>query len=143
MGRLKNLADLLGSENCRYTLNAFYTAIDRKTNIAAELLELRRDNPREYIALVVPQSKEHLLVIYQGDNSACMRETLDALKLPNSLPTNLGEKTFYLFRGHLPNRDGLHIFLEQKIKIGKEEQFLPVLKKLADYYQATSAKSSS
>ena len=145
MGRLKNLADLLKSEDCeyKYTINASYTIIGNEPIIAVELLELGRDNPREYVALVVPQSQGHLLVIYAGDNPASMRETLDALKLPNSLPTNLGEKTFYIFRGHLESINKSDVYLEQKVKIGKEEQFFMVLKKLADYYQAASAKSDS
>ena len=145
MGRLKNLADLLKSEDCeyKYTINASYTTIGNEPIIAVELLELGRDNPREYVALVVPQSQKHLLVIYAGDNPASMRETLDALKLPSSLPTNLGEKTFYIFRGHLENINNSGVYFEQEVKIGKEEQFFMVLKKLADYYQAASSNTGS
>ncbi|MBI2136277.1 hypothetical protein HYU06_04340 [Candidatus Woesearchaeota archaeon] len=143
MWRLKNLADLLRSEDCRYTINASYPTIDNGATIAAELLELGRDKPREYVALVVPQSQRHLLVIYAGDDPASMRETLGALKLPNSLPTNLGEKLFYIFRGHLGSINNSGVYLEQKVKIGKEEQFFMVLKKLADYYKAASSNTGS
>lgn len=127
------------SEYCRFTENGTYPAKKGGCIVALspkELLEVGRNYPSREQIMIAYFGELPTRVLYFGEDANSMRKTLDDLRLPNSWPSNLGEKVFYLFKGHLGGITG-SVSLEQQVISGKEHQFGLVLKKLIDIYRAS------
>ncbi len=84
------------------------------------------------------------LISYGGRNAEQLRRTLAALRLPSSFNGDLGEKVFYTFASHLKTAGTGPVYIEQKVRTGKERQLVRVLDRLAQHYdnQAASTKRS-
>ena len=129
----KELDDL---EHCAYSRNGTYYDIDGNALKPIELLTVQRAQPvREFVAVAVLE-EEWTRVLYTGENADSMKETVYKLRVPNSWPSNLGEKVFYLFRNELKYLCGPDpVTLEEEVIPGKERQFRLVLKKLTEVYR--------
>lgn len=140
MGALRNLADLLGeSEYCVYSNTESYLSLEDNQIIRLKPKELIK------VGMIIPVKEQVLIscfddlptrVVYVGEDVEHMRKTVEKLRLPRSWSTNLGEKVFCLFNGHLKYiNSGPPVFLEYKVVSGKEHQFRVVLRKLIDMYK--------
>jgi len=138
MHKLKKVFnDLNNTTYCRYSTDRSYpTKINGKTVLLTplELLEVVHDNPREHV-MIAYFDKEPTRILYFGEDVNSMKKSLEDLKLPNSWPSNLGEKIFYRFRDHLDNIDSGPVSLEDKVVPGKEHQFELILRRLIEIYQ--------
>jgi|TARA_Y100000310_G_scaffold213698_1_gene214646 hypothetical protein len=141
MGKLKNLFDgLNSSEYCRFTENGIYPTKEGNRIVELrpkELLEIGRTYPCKEHLMIAYFGETPTRVLYFGENANSMNKVVDDLRLPNSWPSNLGEKVFYLFRGHLEDINSGPVSLEQQVISGKEYQFGLVLNKLIDIYRAS------
>ncbi|MBI4016711.1 MAG: hypothetical protein HY363_03385 [Candidatus Aenigmarchaeota archaeon] len=146
MGALKEIFDKLNSPYCRYSENKpFETAIPGgglEKLASTESLEFLVKHPREYL-LVLSFESEPTRIIYAGEDINAMRETVEKLRIPNSWPTNIGEKAFYLFRGELKTLDAGPAYFEVSFNHGKEQQLSFVLKKLLEIYENDAEKSAN
>jgi hypothetical protein len=143
MGKLKDLFDKLNdAEHCRYNDNGRYPVLEENKIInlkPIELLEVGRTYPSREHIIIACFGDNPTRVQYFGEDVALMKNTLKNLKLPNSWPSNLGEKVFYLFKGHLNDVASGSISLEQQVIPGKEHQFEMVLKKFTEIYKASES----
>lgn len=141
MGNLKNLFDKLNdSVYCRFTEDGIYPTKEEYHSVELtpkELLEVGRTYPRREQVMIACFGETPTRILYFGEDANSMKRTLDDLRLPNSWPSNLGEKVFYLFKGHLRDIDSGPVSLEQQVVSGKEHQFELVLKKLIEVYRAS------
>jgi len=146
MGVLKDLFDRLNDlEYCKYSKDGMYPVNEGERIIelrCKELLEVGRSYPTKEHVMVAYFGTAPTRILYFGENANSMKKTLDDLRLPNSWPSNLGEKVFYLFKCNLENANFGPISLEQQVVSGKEHQFELVLKKLINIYR-TSEKTSA
>tara|TARA_Y100000034_G_C6889645_1_gene409059 strand:- start:777 stop:1400 length:624 start_codon:yes stop_codon:yes gene_type:complete len=142
--QLKNLYDKLNDPNhCEYKTNSEFHIIENnqiKSIAALELLKVFRYSPRECICIGCFEDNLDTRINYSVDDVNSMKDTIQRLRLPNSWPSNLGEKVFYHFRSHLEGKKSDPIYLEQKVVNGKERGFLFVLKKIIDIYQTDDLK---
>ena len=101
MGTLKNLFDKLNdSEYCRFTENGIYPTEEGNRIVELrpkELLEIGRTYPLREQVMIAYFGETPTRVLYFGESTNSMKKTLNDLRLPNSWPSNLGEKVFYLF----------------------------------------------
>jgi len=124
------------SDFIRYTPNGYFPNFDEESCIRTkELLELGRNYPRREHLMIGTFEDGNTRVIYAGEDVRSMRETVEALKLPKSWPTNIGEKVFYLFRGELKKIETGSVCLEQEVTPGDEHQFRHVIKNLLNVYR--------
>ncbi|MBW2988276.1 hypothetical protein DRJ48_04020 [Candidatus Woesearchaeota archaeon] len=133
MGALKQLYDSLGRpECCEYSQEGVYLAMGGMCKVELPYDEMLRVTPRAGEEVIVTTSTgAPTMIQYHGEDSSAMLNTLAALGLPRSWPTNLGEKVFYLFLGHLKeNKFKGPLSLEQQIVPGKESQLELVLRRL-------------
>ena len=141
MGTLKNLFDNLNdSEYCRFTENGIYPTEEGNRIVELrpkELLEIGRTYPLREQVMIAYFGETPTRVLYFGESTNSMKKTLNDLRLPNSWPSNLGEKVFYLFGGHLEDINSGPVSLEQQVISGKEHQFGLVLEKLINRYRVS------
>ncbi|MFA6088345.1 MAG: hypothetical protein WC755_00645 [Candidatus Woesearchaeota archaeon] len=145
MGNLWDLFNRLEkSEYCRYTKDGKYYIEEENKIITLkpqELLEIGRTYPsREQVMIAYFDDDLPTRVLYFGENANMMQKTLDKLKLPKSWPSNLGEKVFYLFKGHLEFINSGPVSLEQQVVSGIEHKFESIIKKLIDIYRTSEQK---
>lgn len=141
MGNLKKLFDNIDdSEYCKFIYNGRY-ATKRENAIvelkSKELLEIRRFYPSVEGVIIAYINKTETRVLYFGEDAKSMKKTLNALSLPNSWPSNLGEKVFYLFRAHLEKITSGPISLEQQVASEKIYGFKQVIKRLINFYKTS------
>jgi hypothetical protein len=145
MGELKSLFDKLADlDYCRYSENGKYPVEDGDNVIELtpkELLEVGKSYPAKEHIMIAYFGDEPTRVLYAGQNVISMKKTISDLRIPNSWPSNIGEKVFYLFRSHLEAIHSGSICLEQKVISGKEHQFGLVLKKLVALYRKSEEKA--
>lgn len=153
MPRLKQLFDRINDPKySRYNLSGTYpTQIEGRIVVLKpqELLEVGRTYPSKEQVMIAYFGRAPTRVLYFGEDADSMNKTLNALRLPNSWPSNLGEKVFYLFRSHLRNildRNNLintpsgPVSLEQQVISGKEHQLGFVLGRLIEIYRMSEPK---
>lgn len=127
MGKLQELYDRLGNQSvCSIALEPAKTG-------QKEVLTLKKSKTPEETITIQEVEEGILRITYEG-KPYDMQQTLRELRLPNSIPTNLGEKVFYIFRGILQNEKDPKTPLQQDIVAGKEHQLDFVLKKLIACY---------
>jgi len=157
MESLYNIFKCVGSDRCKYFENERYCTSSEDAAdsehlvfeecvpggkvyilIADELLLIENDrSPREKVLIGRFPKDGKCRISYMGDSARSMWKTTEALRLPSSWPTNLGEQVFYIFRGHLEmqSRNRVEPFLiEQRVVDGKKHQFLLVTMKLVHVY---------
>ena len=144
MGKLESLYKKLNDTVfSRYTPNGIYFT-EKNNRIleiqSKELIEIGRMLPsREHIMIAYFET-EPTRVQYLGEDAKAMRKTLDDLRLPNC-SSNLGEKTFSLFRSYLKEDYSGPISLEQLIVPGNEHKFELVLKRFLWVYYGKEINS--
>ena len=106
--------------------------------LADELLELSTNSSKMESVLIGTFNEEPTRVLYVGLDINSMKSTIDKLKLPNSWPSNIGEKVFYRYKEQLDNYASGSISIEQSVISGKEVKFEMVFKKLIDIYNNNS-----
>jgi hypothetical protein len=139
MKNLKNLFDRLDNiAYCKFYENKIYH-FEKNGHIkkltSKEMLEIGSLYSNKEQVVIANFGELPTRISYFGENVRTMKKTLHNLKLPKSWSSNLGEKVFYLFNGHLEDIKTGPIYLEQKVISGKEHQFEMVFKKLIQYYQ--------
>ncbi len=122
---------------CFYDRNTSYACGQSGQDIPArEVLELRRNHPEECVRVGYFEEGD-TRVLYAGEDSQAMRETLWGLGLPKdfSLKRDEGTATFCGFRdvlrGYAKSAPGA---FEHYIPNGSEEQLESVLRKLVEIY---------
>lgn len=106
-----------------------------------EILEVGRTYPSREHLVIAYFGEDSTRVLYVGEDAGSMRKTVSDLKLPNYWPSNLGEKVFFLFAGHLRDISSGHVSLEQQVRPGKEDQFGFVLSKLIEIYRTSENRA--
>jgi len=131
-------ATLHNPEICRYSTHASYP-VDNDGEIlekhVLELLELGITYPKREHVLIGYFGNSRTVITYAGEDAESMKKTMHSLRLPNSWPSSLGEKVFYLFRGHLKHMRSGPVSLQQDVIPGNEHQLEFVLQKLLQVYQ--------
>ena len=91
--------------------------------------------PKEIVLIGSFPEHGELKIRWAGDNGHSMKVTIGALCLPNSWPTNLGEKVFSLFQGHLEKHlNDKAIGFTQRVVAGKENQLRLIIAKIIHIY---------
>ena len=99
--------------------------------IARELLRLTDGKQVVDIA----NMGSHYIFSIGGEEGDQIKDTLKKLKLPRNFSGDLGERVFYVFLSHLKDSDEEgEVHLQQSVVPGTENQYLRVLKKIAELY---------
>ena len=141
MDRLKGLYDKLNEPNyCKYFANVSYNPTIGENSVALELLQISRMSEEERILIGYFGDEFPIRISYCASDARFMRETMEKLRIPNSLPSNLGEKVFYIFKGYLYSVITGNVYFEVDILTGKEDQLESVLSKLIKIYHGKDAQ---
>jgi len=144
---LKNLFDKLNdSAYCRYNKEGVYPIKEGNHILELkpkELLEVGRTYPSREHVMIAYFGEKPTRVLYFGENAKSMKKTIERLRIP-SYPSNLGERIFHWFKGHLEAEIGGNpgpISLEQQVVSDKEHQFELVLRKFLWVYSGKEINS--
>jgi len=100
------------------------------------LFIIRKDSSAEHILIAALPGHSELLIRWLGKNANSMKKTVECLSLPSSFPSNLGEKVFYIFAGHLADiPDDEPVCFTQKVVAGKEKQLRLLIAKVLWVYE--------
>ena len=134
MSNLQNLYLALESpESCSYTQQEPGQA---GGSGSLERLTISRESPSESVTLNQLNDCRTVEITYCGADSDAMLSTMDALQLPNSWPSNTGEKVFYLFKGQLKLKGGGPVRLTQESTAANIMGFKDLLQKIVERYES-------
>jgi hypothetical protein len=102
-----------------------------------EVLAIRRNSSPVEEVRITDFGDDPTRLQYMGEADS-MRKTVQDLRIPNSWPSNLGEKVFYLFRDHLADMDPGPVMFEKEINPDRVLRLELVLKKLIGLYGSTN-----
>ena len=136
---LGELYQRLGTPGCAsYSQGGTYTAIQEQDGrvvelFALETLKLNLSATGLEQRVSIGRFHDTTRISFTGSNATEMRRTIAALHLPTKWPDDVGEKVFYLFRGHLKGLSG-YVQVEQQIAPGNDTGLEFVLQQLVQHH---------